>query len=272
MKILVIANWKMNPQTLQEAKQLFNLVKRGVRNIKNAEIVICPPFVFLSNIQYPISNIKLGAQNVFWEKEGAYTGEVSPIMLKDLGCQYVIIGHSERRKYFNETDEIVSKKLKSVLGVGLTPILCIGETQEQRDRGETDRILRKQIEGALKDVSKFKIQNSKFSIAYEPIWAIGTGRPCDVEEAQKIGLLIRKIISRLYINTLANQGSRAKREVLTSKIYNQTISKNIRLLYGGSVNSKNAAGYIKEAGLQGLLVGGASLKAKEFIKIVKEGI
>jgi len=251
MKTLVVANWKMNPQTLGEAKQLFNLVKRGVRNIKKAEIVICPPFVFLSNVQYPISNIKLGAQNLFWEKKGAYTGEVSPIMLKDLGCQYVIVGHSERRRYFEETDEIINKKLKVVIETKMSPILCIGETQKQRDRGETDKILKRQIEKALEDISKLKTQNSKLSIAYEPIWAIGTGKPCDIEEAQKIGLLIRKIVS---------------------KIYNQTISKNIRLLYGGSVNNKNAAGYIEEAGFQGLLVGGASLKAREFIEIVKKVI
>ncbi len=157
MKTLVVANWKMNPQTLREAKQLFNSVKRGARNIKMAEVVICPPFVFLSNIQHLTPNIKLGAQDVFWEKEGAYTGEVSLSMLKDTGCQYVIVGHSERRRYFEETDEIINKKLKVVLAAKLRPILCIGETQEQRNKGETDKILRKQIEKALKDISKFKI-------------------------------------------------------------------------------------------------------------------
>ena len=138
--------------------------------------------------------------------------------------------------------------LKSQIEAKMGPILCIGETRKQRDKEETDRILRKQIEAALKNVSSFKLQASRLCIAYEPIWAIGTGNPCDVEEAQKIGLLIRKIIS---------------------KIYSQALSKNLRILYGGSVNSKNAAAYIKGALLQGLLVGGASLKAKEFIKIVK---
>jgi len=263
MKTLVVANWKMNPQTLGEAKQLFNSVKKGTRNIKRAEVVICPPFVYLKELKEPSSfykrnsvplssvPLRLGAQNCFWEKEGAYTGEISPSMLKDAGCQYVIVGHSERRRYFEETDEIINKKLKVIIETKMSPILCIGETQKQRDRGETDKILKRQIEKALEDISKLKTQNSKLSIAYEPIWAIGTGNPCDIEETQKIGLLIRKIVS---------------------KIYNQTISKNIRLLYGGSVNSKNAAGYIKEAGFQGLLVGGASLKAKEFIEIVKEGI
>jgi triosephosphate isomerase len=256
-KTLIVANWKMNPQTLSGVKKLFNSVKKGVRNIKKTEVVLCPPFVFLFDIRYLPSNIKLGAQNVFWEKEGAYTGEVSPPMLKNTDCQYVIIGHSERRRYFGETDETVNRKLKAAIAAKLNPIICIGETQEQRNKGETDRILTKQIERALKDVSKSKIspyggspaggQKSNLSIAYEPVWAIGTGKPCDVEEAQKIGLLIRKIISR---------------------VYGQAVSRNIRLLYGGSVNSKNAAGYIKESALQGLLVGGASLKAKEFIKIV----
>ncbi len=259
MKLLIVANWKMNPQTLREAEQLFDLVKKGVKNIKKAEVVICSPFVFLSNIparlrvaegksgrQHLKSNIKLGAQDVFREKEGAYTGEISSLMLKDVGCQYVIVGHSERRGYFGETNEMINKKLKAVLEEKLNPILCIGETQQQRDKGETDQILKKQIKTALKKVSSSKF--SKITIAYEPIWAIGTGEPCNVEEAQKIGLLIRKIISG---------------------IYNRSVSKNLRILYGGSVNSKNAAGYIKEAGLQGLLVGGASLKAKEFVKIVK---
>jgi len=247
MKPLIVANWKCNPQTLQEAKRLFDLVKIGVKNIKKVEEVICPPFIYLSAIKpYNHKVIKLGAQNCFWEKEGAYTGEISLSMLKDIGCEYVIVGHSERRMYFKETDEMINKKLKAVLEVKLNPILCIGETQQQRDKGETDRILKKQIETALEKVSSSRF--SQIAIAYEPIWAIGTGEPCDVEEAQKIGLLIRKIILRLYSSKSA---------------------KNVQILYGGSVNSKNAAGYIKEAGLQGLLVGGASLKAKEFIKIVK---
>lgn len=246
MRPLIVANWKMNPQTLAEAKQLFDSVLLGVKNISKAEVVICPPFTDLTVGR--LTALKLGGQNCFWEKEGAYTGEVSPVMLKDLGCQYVIIGHSERRRYFKETDEIVNKKLKAALDTKLTPILCIGETEEEREEGEVQEVLKKQIGFDLKGVSSSKLQASGLCIAYEPIWAIGTGNPCDTEEAQKMGLLIRKIISGLY--------SRA-------------ISKNLRILYGGSVNSKNAAGYIKEAGFQGLLVGGASLKAREFIEIIK---
>lgn len=241
----------MNPQSLRETKQLFDSIKKGARNIKKAEVVICPPFVFLSSSKFQVPGSKLGAQNCFWEEQGAFTGEISPLMLKGVGCSYIIVGHSERRRYFKETDELVNRKLKAVLDIKLTPILCIGESREQRDRGETEKILKKQIEKALKNISAFKFRASKACIAYEPIWAIGTGNPCDIEEAQKMGLLIRKIISG---------------------IYNRALSKNLRILYGGSVNSSNAAGYIKEAGFQGLLVGGASLDGKEFLKIIKTSI
>ena len=249
MRPLIIANWKMNPQTEKEAKQLFDLVKKGIGKIKKTEVVICPPFVFLPNVKYQTSNVKLGAQNCFWEKEGAYTGEVSSIMLKSLGCQYIIVGHSERKKYFKETDETVNKKLKSILGAKLSPILCIGETQEQREQAKTDTVLKNQIISALKNISKSKFP--EITIAYEPIWAIGSGNSCNIEDAQKIGLLIKKIISNLS---------------------NIKIAEKIRILYGGSVNSKNAEGYIKEAGLNGLLIGGASLKAGEFVKIIKSTV
>lgn len=254
MKPLVVANWKMNPQTLIEAKQLFNSVKRGVASIKKAELVICPPFVYLpilraSGVRRRTGSegrLAFGSQDCFWEQKGAYTGEISPGQLLNLGCQYVIVGHSERRRYFKETDEIINKKLKAVLEKKLRPILCIGETKGEREQGNTEKVLRNQLIFVLKSISKAKF--SKVVIAYEPIWAVGTGKPCDIEEAQKMGLFIRKIITNLY--SLA-------------------IAKKIRIIYGGSINSKNAAGYTKEARLQGLLVGGASLNAKEFIKIVK---
>ncbi len=236
MKPLIVANWKMNPETLKEAKKLFDSVKRGIKNIKKAEVIICPPYIQFSifNFQF-LNNIKLGAQDVFWEKKGAYTGEISPLMLKDAGCRYVIVGHSERRKYFKETEEQINKKLKAVIEAKMTPILCIGETKEERESGKTKEILEREIKLGLNRISA-----SKIIIAYEPIWAIGTGNPCKIEEAQKMRLLIRKIIAR-----------------------------DIPILYGGSVNSRNAEGYIKEAGFQGLLVGGASLKAEEFVDLVK---
>ncbi len=254
MKPLVIANWKMNPLTVSEAKCLFNSVKKGLRDFKKVEVVICPPFIYLPILGALSSarqktgggKLVLGSQNCFWEQKGAYTGEISPDQLLDLACQYVIIGHSERRRYFQETDEIINKKLRAVIKAKMSPILCIGEAKKEREQGNTEKVLRNQLIFNLKGVSKAKF--SKIIIAYEPIWAIGTGKACGVEESQKIGLLIRKIITKLYSSPIA---------------------KKIRILYGGSVNSKNAAAYIKEAHLQGLLVGGASLNAKEFIEIIK---
>ena len=224
MKPLIVANWKMNPLTLAEAKKLFDSVKKGIKNLRNSEVVICPPFVYLSNIQHLKSNIKLGAQDVFWETEGAYTGEISPLMLKNLGCHYVIIGHSERRKYQKETDEMLNKKLKAVLEAGFKAILCLDNIS--------------QIPSFLSGLIKKELLN--LTIAYEPLFAIGTGKPCSIEKAGKMRILIKK-----------------------------KLNKNTPILYGGSVNSQNAGNYIKDGGFQGLLIGGASLNAKEFVNIIK---
>lgn len=217
MKYLVVANWKMNPPTLKGAKLLFDSVKKGVKNVKSVEVVICPPFVYLKELRIKNKElrIKLGAQDCFWQEKGPFTGEISPLMLKDLGVKYVIIGHSERRA-LGETDEMINKKLKSVLSAKLTPILCFENLT--------------QVRNGLKGISK------KVILAYEPIWAIGTGKPCPPEKAKKI----RKTLKEFKM-----------------------------VLYGGSVNSQNAKDYIKKAGFQGLLVGGASLNPKEFIKIIK---
>lgn len=248
-KPIVVANWKMNPQSLAEAKRLFDSVSKGLKDIKNTEVVICPPFIYLPLLNNGgRTSIKLGAQDVFWEKKGAFTGEISSKMLKDLGCQYVIIGHSERRRYFNETDEVVNKKLKTALATKLNPILCIGETQQERKKGKTKEILKRQLTNALEKISDFRLHTSDFVIAYEPIWAIGTGKACSPAEAKRAGDFIRSTVSN---------------------IYNQKFAENLSILYGGSVNSQNAKPYIFEADFQGLLIGGASLKAKEFIKIVK---
>lgn len=218
----------MNPQTIAEAKRLFNSVKEGIKNIKNVEIVICPPFVYLSALKSEItgfsSAISFGGQSCFWEEKGAFTGEVSPKMLKDVGCRYVIIGHSERRRYQKETDEMVNKKIKAALKNDLKPILCV-ETVSQVKKG-------------LKGILGEDLKN--IVIAYEPVFAIGTGKPCSPEKAEKM----RKAI-KSAINT------------------------DLPILYGGSVNSQNARDYIEKAGFQGLLVGGASLNPEEFIKIVK---
>jgi triosephosphate isomerase len=241
MKNLIVANWKMNPASQKEVKALFEGIKKGVKNVK-AEVVICPPFVFLPLLK----GLTIGAQNVHFEEKGAFTGEVSSLMLKDFKINYAIIGHSERRKYFNETDEQINKKVKKVLSVGLKPILCIGETKEEKDQGKKSEVLEKQITEDLKSISRDDIKN--IVIAYEPVWAIGTGNNCSVDETMSSVLFIRKVLTKLY---------------------NREIADNMRVLYGGSVKSENSATCIKGSGSNGLLVGGASLNAEEFIKIVK---
>ena len=250
MKPIIIANWKMNPESMKEAEKLFNSSLKKIKNIKEAEIVFCPPFVYFSLFLKKLpKNVKCGAQNVFQEEKGAFTGEISPLQLNSLKCSYAIVGHSERRKYFKETDEVINQKIKIALVQNLSPILCVGETKVQRDAGEVQTVLKRELQEGLKKVSSAKIK--KILIAYEPIWAIGTGQPCDAEEAQKMRLLIKKILSNIYSQKIANGA---------------------RILYGGSVNSSNAKKYIKEAGFEGLLVGGASLDAIDFSQIIKNSI
>ncbi len=247
MNPTIIANWKLNPASQKEAENLFDSVCKKIKGVKNAEVVFCPPFVY-SQFITPKQNIFLGAQNCFWEEEGAFTGEVSAKQLAGLKCSHILLGHSERRKYFGETNEMVNKKIKACLNSNLIPVLCAGETQEQRDRGETQKVIENQLIEGLAGISEVKLKAKGFIVAYEPIWAIGTGRPCDVEESQKMNLLIKKIVS---------------------EIYSLPVLKSLKVVYGGSVNSKNSAGYVKEAGYDGLLVGGASLKPDEFSQIVK---
>ena len=246
IKLLIVANWKCNPATLKEAEQLFILVQEGIRNIKKVEVVICPPFIYLPAVASGGGGLSIGAQNCFWEEKGAFTGEISASMLKGLGIEYVIVGHSERRKYFKETDEEINKKTKAVLKAGLKAILCIGESAEERKNGRKNEVLKFQLEKDLNGTSLQEIEN--VVIAYEPVWAVGTGDNCSVEETKDSIIFIRQIISELY---------------------NKEISEKMRIIYGGSVNSQNSAGYVKKAGANGLLPGGASLKADEFINIVK---
>lgn len=246
VKPLIIANWKCNPVTLREAKLLFNSVNRGLKDIKKIDAVICPPFLYLPEMQIRDHNLKLGGQNCFWEEKGAFTGEVSPLMLKDLKCEYVIIGHSERRRYFKEKYEMINKKLKAVFNARLSPILCVGETKKEREQGKTREVLKKQLQEALNNLNIQPLHS--LIVAYEPIWAIGTGKACSPFEAKKATFFIRSTVS---------------------KIYNRKIAQNTMILYGGSVTSENAKAYLSEAGFQGLLIGGASLNAKEFIKIAK---
>ena len=235
MKPIIVANWKMNPETSEKAEGLFDSVKRGAKEIRNAEIIICPPVAYLSILDFKNSELKSGAQNCLYEEKGAFTGEVSAFMLKSMGCQYVILGHSERRKYFGETDEIINKKLKVALKAGLKPIFCVGESQEQKENNKTEAVLKSQIGKGLEGIEK----TENLILAYEPVWAIGTGKACSIEDAKSI---------RLFLEG----------------------AQNLPILYGGSVNSANAKDYIFKAGMSGLLVGGASLDAEEFIKIIKE--
>jgi triosephosphate isomerase len=252
MQKLIVANWKMNPQSLAEARKLFNSIKSWIKGhsnvLKNIRIIICPPFVYLSNIassnfQHQTPNISLGAQDVFWAKMGAFTGEISPRMLKNLGIEYVILGHSERRKILGETDEMINKKLKAAIKAKLKPILCIGETLEERKKGKTFKILKSQLTKSL-DHSTTQPLNHLI-IAYEPVWAIGTGNPCKPEDAKEVLLFLKKF-------------TRPLSHLVTRPL----------ILYGGSVNSQNAKDYI-EIGFDGLLVGGASLDSREFTKIIK---
>ncbi|MFC2001856.1 triose-phosphate isomerase [Chloroflexota bacterium] len=244
MRVPMIAgNWKMNT-TINEATELVKAMQTDLDSISNVEKVICPPFVSLASVRDLIkgSSIKLGAQNVFYEEKGAYTGEVSLLMLADL-CQYVIIGHSERRQYFNETGEIVNKKITAALQAGLSPILCIGERLEENEAGRTKEVVTEQLKSSLAAIEP----TDKLVVAYEPIWAIGTGRAATGKQANETISLIRQNISKLY---------------------DDKIAQDLRILYGGSVTAANTTEFMQQPEIDGALVGGASLKASEFLSIV----
>ena len=242
---VIAGNWKMN-MLPNEAINFIEELTPLVSDTKN-EVILCVPYtdLFYSLLNVQGTNIKIGAQNMHWEEKGAYTGEVSAQMLKSIGVEYVIIGHSERRQYFAETDETVNKKVKSALAVGLKPIICVGETLEQRESGQTEAIVTSQIEKALEGVSTEDLE--KIIVAYEPIWAIGTGKTATSEDANNSIKAIRNKIR---------------------EIYGEEISQNVMILYGGSVKSTNARELFETSDIDGALVGGASLKADEFAKIV----
>jgi triosephosphate isomerase (TIM) len=247
--VYIVANWKMNPDTAAEAQRLFDAVAKGVENIGGVEVVICPPFVYLSAINSlnslrahnRQSAIKLGAQDCFWKKEGAYTGEISPVMLKDLGCSYIIIGHSERKNYLGETFEAIHKKLKEALECGLTPVVCIGE----KERGDSKEEIEKQMRTILKDISLEEAP--RVVLAYEPEWAISSNKNAQAAHPEDCAGSIQYMAD------------------ISKELFKDI---EIPILYGGSTNSKNIEGFI-EAGASGALVGGASLKAEEFISLVK---
>jgi triosephosphate isomerase len=244
-KTIVAGNWKMN-KTPKEALELIETLKPLVADNEKTEVVFCPPFVslLLAVEATKGTNIKIGAQNMYFEESGAYTGEVAPSMIKECGCEFVILGHSERRAYFGETDEIVNKKVLKAFEHDLIPIICVGETLEQRDQGITIDLVRLQTKIALKDVTP---ENAKKAvIAYEPIWAIGTGRTATSVQAEEVCCAIREVVA---------------------EVYGQEVADEIRVQYGGSVNAGNAAELFAMPNIDGGLVGGASLKA-DFAKIV----
>lgn len=244
-KPIIAGNWKMN-KTLKEALEMVEELKPMVREAR-CEVVVCPPFVCLGQVADAVkgSNIKVGAQNMHYEESGAYTGEVSPAMLRELNIEYVIIGHSERRQYFNETDESVNKKVKAALEHSLIPIVCCGESLEEREDGITRDVLGKQIRRGLKGFSEGDIE--KMIVAYEPIWAIGTGRTATDEQANEAIAYIRSVIASMSGKETADK---------------------VRIQYGGSVKPSTIKAQMEQSDIDGALVGGASLNASDFAEIV----
>ena len=243
-KPIIAGNWKMH-KTIAEALEFVNEVKDRVNNDK-VEAVICAPFTLLKDLKQATkgTNIKIGAQNMHFEEKGAFTGEISPLMLKELDMDYVVIGHSERRQYFNETDETCNKKVLKALEVGIDPILCVGETLEEREAGNTKDVCKVQVEKALENVSKEDL--AKVVIAYEPVWAIGTGKTATSEDANDVIAYIREVVANLY-GELANE---------------------VRIQYGGSVKPSNVAEIMNQSDIDGALVGGASLEANDYVELV----
>ncbi len=240
----VVGNWKMNT-TVAEARALVSGITRSALPA-GVEVAVCPPFTALADVARILqgSAVELGAQNMFWEARGAFTGEVSPVMLADLGCQFVIVGHSERRQHFGDTDESVARKARAAFAHTLTPIVCVGERLEERDARQTERVITRQVEAATAGLSAEQLAH--LVIAYEPVWAIGTGRAATGPEANRVIGLIR--------TTLAAHDNAA--------------SANTRILYGGSVTSDNVAEFSQQPEIDGALVGGASLDARKFLAII----
>ncbi len=248
-KPLIAGNWKMN-KTVSQAEELAGALKDKLEEKNNVDIVICPPFSSLEAVCRIVkeSNIGLGAQNLHWEKEGAYTGEISAPMIKEIGCQYVIVGHSERRQYFGETNETVNKKVKAALEFDLTPIVCVGEILEERESGKTFSVIESHLKEGLTGLKKQDIL--RIVVAYEPIWAIGTGKTATPQQANEVHNYIRQLLTGIHGEEIASQ---------------------VRILYGGSVKPDNVSCLMAETEIDGALVGGAALQADSFVGIVQGG-
>lgn len=246
-KPIIAGNWKMY-KTIPEAKLLVAGLIEKLNNYRQVEVVFCPAFTALNAVKELVKGTPygLGAQNLYWKEQGAFTGEISPLMLKDIGCDYVIIGHSERREHFSENDVLVNLKVKAALAVGIKPIICVGETLAQREAGETNTLVKRQTEQALADVSPAAIPG--IVIAYEPIWAIGTGKSSNGNDANQVIGVIRSTVAAKFGNDAAQQ---------------------LRVQYGGSVKAENIKEFMDQPEIDGALVGGASLEIDSFLKIVK---
>ncbi len=244
---LIAGNWKLF-KTLAEAKALVDELTPLISTVQGVEVVVAPVFTAISVVAATADKtpIKVAAQDCYWEDEGAFTGEVSPKLLKDAGCSHVIIGHSERRQYFGETDDTVNRKTKAAIRAGLTVLLCVGETLAERESGSTFKVIETQVRGGLAGIPAADLTN--IVIAYEPVWAIGTGKTASVEQAQEVHAFIRSLIEQVYSASEAQA---------------------LRILYGGSVKPENVKGLMSQADIDGALVGGASLKAESFAGIVR---
>lgn len=249
-KLIIAGNWKMN-KTVAEALDLVQDLKRELASVKEVDIVVCPPFTALSDASKAIldSNLRLGAQNMSEHHSGAYTGEIAAGMLKEFSVRYVILGHSERRQYQKESDELISKKALAAHGAALKPIVCVGETLAEREAGQMEKVLETQLRGSLSGLSKPQIEET--IIAYEPVWAIGTGKTASSEQAQEAHAFIR---ARLV------------------KMFEETVARHVRIQYGGSVKASNARELMSMPDVDGALVGGASLESRSFADIIKNSI
>lgn len=246
-KPIVAGNWKMN-KTVGDAVGLVDDLKLDLAEIRGVDVVVCPPFTALKSVADAVSGTRIfvGAQNMHWEKSGAFTGEISAEMLRDLYCHYVILGHSERRQYFGETDEFVNRKTKAAHAANLKPIVCVGETLSEREAGRTAAVIETQVRGSLNGLTKTELTNT--IVAYEPVWAIGTGKTASTAQAQEVHAQIRALIAALSDDTVANS---------------------VRIQYGGSVKPSNAKELFSQPDIDGGLIGGASLEARSFVEIVK---
>lgn len=246
-KPIIAGNWKMH-KNVSEAVALVRELAGLTADVKDVDMVVCPTFTALYKVSEELKDtaIGLGAQNMYWEQKGAFTGEISPEMLKDAGCQYVIIGHSERRQYFAETDETVNKKVKAAFSYHLVPIMCVGETLDQRENGITETVIGEQIKGGLEGLTA--VQVAGMVIAYEPVWAIGTGRTASADDANAVCAFVRKTVAELF---------------------DRQTAESVRIQYGGSVKPGNITELMSKSDIDGALVGGAALDAAGFSQIIK---